>query len=75
MTKVIVIVSEIVVCLVLTGRTAHVMSFEPGAVLEDATEWQAPDYCFAAGNDLASELDDGRDDAGLVPRIRMPFEG
>ncbi|XP_020191711.1 uncharacterized protein At4g14100 [Aegilops tauschii subsp. strangulata] len=58
-----------------TGRTAHVMSFEPGAVLEDATEWQAPDYCFAAGNDLASELDDGRDDAGLVPRIRMPFEG
>ena len=53
------------------GRTAHVMSFEPGAVLEDATEWQAPDYCFAAGNDLA----DGGDDAGFVPRIRMPFEG
>ncbi|KAI4991777.1 hypothetical protein ZWY2020_040163 [Hordeum vulgare] len=32
-------------------RTAHVMSFKPGAVLEDAAEWQAPNYCFAAGND------------------------
>ena len=54
------------------GRTAHVMSFEPGAVLEDATEWQAPDCCFAAGNDLADGSDAGRDD---VPRIRMPLEG
>ena len=52
-------------------RTAHVMSFEPGAVLEDAMEWQAPDYCFAAGNDLA----DGGDDAGFVPGIRLPLEG
>ncbi|KAL5712890.1 hypothetical protein ACHQM5_015014 [Ranunculus cassubicifolius] len=28
-----------------TGMTAHVMTFEVGAVLEDA-EWQAPEYCF-----------------------------
>ncbi|KAJ4837605.1 hypothetical protein Tsubulata_039294 [Turnera subulata] len=28
-----------------TGLTAHVMTFEVGAVLDDA-EWQAPDYCF-----------------------------
>lgn len=28
-----------------TGRTAYVMSFEVGAVLEDAA-WQAPEYCF-----------------------------
>lgn len=27
------------------GRTAHVMTFEVGAVLEDA-KWQAPVYCF-----------------------------
>lgn len=51
------------------------MSFEPGAVLEDAAQWQAPDYCFAAGNDLASEPADGRDDQGFIPRIRMPSEG
>ncbi|KAK9113301.1 hypothetical protein Syun_020098 [Stephania yunnanensis] len=28
-----------------TGRAAHVMTFEVGAVLEDH-EWQAPVYCF-----------------------------
>ncbi|XP_077250201.1 uncharacterized protein At4g14100-like [Tasmannia lanceolata] len=28
-----------------TGRSAHVMTFEVGAVLEDA-KWQAPVYCF-----------------------------
>lgn len=28
-----------------TGRAAHVMTFEVGAVLEDA-KWQAPAYCF-----------------------------
>lgn len=28
-----------------TGREAHVMTFEVGAVLEDA-KWQAPLYCF-----------------------------
>ncbi|KAM2745530.1 hypothetical protein PS2_021245 [Malus domestica] len=28
-----------------TGREAHVMTFEVGAVLEDA-KWQAPVYCF-----------------------------
>ncbi|KAL9249634.1 hypothetical protein AKJ16_DCAP04131 [Drosera capensis] len=29
-----------------TGREAHVMSFEVGAVLEDA-KWQVPYYCFS----------------------------
>nr|DAD42523.1 TPA_asm: hypothetical protein HUJ06_000753 [Nelumbo nucifera] len=28
-----------------TGRSVHVMTFEVGAVLEDA-KWQAPVYCF-----------------------------
>ncbi|KAG8037197.1 hypothetical protein GUJ93_ZPchr0021g26831 [Zizania palustris] len=36
-----------------SGRTSHVMSFEEGAVLEDA-ERQAPDYCFSKG-DAASD--------------------
>uniref|UniRef100_A0A2N9FNP8 Uncharacterized protein n=1 Tax=Fagus sylvatica TaxID=28930 RepID=A0A2N9FNP8_FAGSY len=31
-----------------TGYTAHVMTFEVGAVLEDA-KWQAPLYCFRGG--------------------------
>jgi hypothetical protein len=30
------------------GYTAHVMTFEVGAVLEDA-KWQAPLYCFSGG--------------------------
>ncbi|KAK4260458.1 hypothetical protein QN277_003565 [Acacia crassicarpa] len=32
-----------------TGRQAHVMTFEVGAVLEDA-KWQAPVYCFNKKN-------------------------
>lgn len=47
-----------------------------GVVLEDAVEWHAPDYCFVGGNDnLTSKLNDGRDDAGFVPRIRMSLKG
>lgn len=33
------------VCFNAAGREAHVMTFEVGAVLEDA-KWQAPVYCF-----------------------------
>ncbi|KAG6653774.1 hypothetical protein CIPAW_05G100000 [Carya illinoinensis] len=33
-----------------TGRNAHVMTFEVGAVLEDA-RWQAPVYCFEKKRD------------------------
>ncbi|KAF8378075.1 hypothetical protein HHK36_029410 [Tetracentron sinense] len=33
-----------------TGRAAHVMTFEVGAVLEDA-KWQAPVYCFEKSGD------------------------
>ncbi|CAN1279512.1 hypothetical protein LINPERPRIM_LOCUS17050 [Linum perenne] len=28
------------------GYTAHVMTFDVGAVLDDAAGWQAPEYCF-----------------------------
>lgn len=31
------------------GRQAHVMTFDVGAVLEDA-KWQAPVYCFDKEN-------------------------
>ncbi|KAK1319813.1 Uncharacterized protein QJS10_CPB04g00087 [Acorus calamus] len=50
-----------------TGRSAHVMTFEVGAVLEDA-KWQAPVYCFegkveAAGRSggIESVTADGED--------------
>jgi hypothetical protein len=36
--------------LISAGRVAHVMSFEVGAVLEDAA-WQAPEYCFSKGKE------------------------
>ncbi|GAB2280795.1 hypothetical protein Dimus_015419 [Dionaea muscipula] len=45
-----------------TGREAHVMTFEVGAVLEDS-KWQAPHYCFGSMKDgdaihsLSSQLD------------------
>lgn len=31
--------------LIIAGYTAHVMTFEVGAILEDP-KWQAPVYCF-----------------------------
>jgi hypothetical protein len=55
------------------------MSFQPGAVLEDA-KWQAPAYCFTkddtdTGNkSLISEPeehDDDDDDESFVPKMRM----
>ncbi|XP_022738252.1 uncharacterized protein At4g14100-like [Durio zibethinus] len=33
-----------------TGYTAHVMTFEVGAILEDS-QWQAPVYCFNEGEE------------------------
>lgn len=39
--------------LIGAGREAHVMTFEVGAVLEDA-KWQVPAYCFA-GNKSSSQ--------------------
>jgi hypothetical protein len=50
------------------------MSFEPGAVLEDA-ERQAPAYCFTdddgtAKNALISE-DGGYDDDTFIPKMGM----
>ncbi|CAM0878143.1 unnamed protein product [Alopecurus aequalis] len=51
-----------------TGRTAHVMSFQPGVVLEDA-EWQAPAYCFTEGDGMTKNtlISDG----SFIPKIRM----
>ncbi|KAF8762357.1 hypothetical protein HU200_009536 [Digitaria exilis] len=49
-----------------TGRIAYVMSFEVGAVLEDAA-WQAPEYCFNKDGEIA-ETANGHDDSFLTPR-------
>ncbi|XP_050276036.1 uncharacterized protein At4g14100-like [Quercus robur] len=46
-----------------TGREAHVMTFEVGAVLEDA-KWQAPVYCFEKMND---------DGIGTEPKLKAQF--
>ncbi|KAL6636508.1 hypothetical protein ACP70R_024080 [Stipagrostis hirtigluma subsp. patula] len=48
-----------------TGRIAHVMSFEAGAVLEDA-EWQAPEYCFTKATESA-HISNGHVDS-FIPR-------
>ncbi|KAL7094126.1 hypothetical protein ACP275_11G082000 [Erythranthe tilingii] len=40
-----------------TGRSIHVMTFEVGAVLEDA-KWQAPIYCFEK-KDTQTDIDVG----------------
>lgn len=50
-----------------TGRAAHVMTFEVGAVLEDS-QWQAPIYCFDNYNQ-ESVSDDTRLGVGL-PLLR-----
>lgn len=55
-----------------TGRTAYVMSFEVGAVLEDAA-WQAPEYCFTKDDKdgelgLASETTTTSGGSSFVPR-------
>ncbi|KAF0906177.1 hypothetical protein E2562_009198 [Oryza meyeriana var. granulata] len=57
-----------------TGRTSHVMSFEEGAVLEDAG-WQAPEYCFSkvdetsSNNAFISEPVAGHDEGFFHKRI------
>ncbi|PUZ36058.1 hypothetical protein GQ55_9G009500 [Panicum hallii var. hallii] len=45
-----------------TGRIAYVMSFEVGAVLEDAA-WQAPEYCFNKDGGIAETAGGHRDDS------------
>ncbi|XP_078433321.1 uncharacterized protein At4g14100-like [Wolffia australiana] len=42
-----------------TGRSAHVMSFEVGATLEDE-KWQGPAYCFDEENRISSMVDSRR---------------
>jgi hypothetical protein len=53
------------------------MSFQPGAVLEDA-KWQAPAYCFTKDDtetgkkSLISEPEEHDDnDESFVPKMRM----
>ncbi|XP_047084113.1 uncharacterized protein At4g14100-like [Lolium rigidum] len=52
-----------------TGRTAYVMSFDPGAVLEDV-ERQTPAYCFTDNDALVSEPE-MHDDGSFIPKSRM----
>lgn len=63
------------------GRTAHVMTFEVGAVLED-TKWQAPVYCFEKKTDTDTDTDTALPKADIgsmrldgIPRgsIRLPM--
>ncbi|XP_059633405.1 uncharacterized protein At4g14100-like [Cornus florida] len=55
-----------------TGRAAHVMTFEVGAMLEDA-KWQAPAYCFEKKDDrTASEAGNAVDSSfqeSLMDRV------
>ncbi|XP_026400795.1 uncharacterized protein At4g14100-like [Papaver somniferum] len=48
-----------------TGMEGHLMTFEVGAVLEDA-KWQAPVYCFESGEqaDDSSQLNSVVDNSG-----------
>ncbi|OIW18229.1 hypothetical protein TanjilG_06313 [Lupinus angustifolius] len=50
-----------------TGMTAHVMTFEVGAVLEDA-KWQAPVYCFGE-----AETENQR--SKISPVLESPVHG
>ena len=47
------------------------MSFEVGAVLEDAA-WQAPEYCFTKDGGLATDtttkISDGHHGSSFIPR-------
>ncbi|KAL6843549.1 hypothetical protein ACP4OV_026611 [Aristida adscensionis] len=51
-----------------TGRVVHVMSFEPGAVLEDA-QWQAPEYCFNNASESVHISDEH--DRSFIPRNEL----
>lgn len=46
----------------VTGIQQFVMSFEPGATLEDDAQWQAPAYCFPDDDDAATSS--GEEEAG-----------
>lgn len=52
------------------GMTAHVMTFEVGAVLEDE-KWQAPFYCFngTQGIDTDSPLLESTDRGGSLGKL------
>ncbi|XP_034708057.1 uncharacterized protein At4g14100-like [Vitis riparia] len=54
-----------------TGRTAHVMTFEVGAVLED-TKWQAPVYCFEKKTDTDTDTALPKADIGSMRLDGIP---
>ncbi|PIN17035.1 hypothetical protein CDL12_10305 [Handroanthus impetiginosus] len=57
-----------------TGRSIHVMTFEVGAVLEDA-KWQAPVYCFEK-RDSQTDLKSNKVDGGyLEPQLEGILKG
>lgn len=53
------------------GRTAHVMTFEVGAVLED-TKWQAPVYCFEKKTDTDTDTALPKADIGSMRLDGIP---
>lgn len=58
-----------------TGRAIHVMSFEVGAVLEDA-EWQAPVYCFTNTTATATQHSESQSEPQSSTRlIRAVVDG
>ncbi|KAL0421653.1 UNVERIFIED_CONTAM: hypothetical protein Slati_3188200 [Sesamum latifolium] len=58
-----------------TGRSIHVMTFEVGAVLEDA-KWQAPVYCFEKKKDTEADLKVSKLDVGyLEPQLQSILRG
>ncbi|KAK4413509.1 hypothetical protein Salat_2763500 [Sesamum alatum] len=58
-----------------TGRSVHVMTFEVGAVLEDA-KWQAPVYCFEKKKDTEVDVKESKLDVGyLEPQLESTLRG
>ncbi|KAI3467822.1 hypothetical protein Pfo_024485 [Paulownia fortunei] len=58
-----------------TGRSIHVMTFEVGAVLEDA-KWQAPLYCFERRDAQTDLKSDYKVDVGyLEPQVEGILRG
>ncbi|KAH7653717.1 hypothetical protein IHE45_19G097800 [Dioscorea alata] len=56
-----------------TGRAAHVMTFEVGAVLEDE-KWQAPVYCFDNSDQVADKTEDLEKSLMLEKSLRAPLK-
>lgn len=55
----------------VTGIQQFVMSFEPGAALEDDAQWQAPAYCFPDDDDAARSSGEEEAGDGLEAATRL----